>query len=42
MDVGQMFIDFLPQHGMAEVAKIVDSATIFLLFFDILAIELLG
>ena len=40
MDFGWIFIDFLPQHGMAEVAKIVDSSKFFL-FFDILAVGLL-
>ena len=42
MDVGPFFIDFLPQHGMAEVAKIVDSFMFFLYFFDIFAVGLLG
>ena len=32
MDVGTFFIDFLPQHGMAEVAKIADSSTFFIVF----------
>ena len=31
MDFGWIFIDFLPQHGMAEIAKIVDS---FMFFID--------
>ena len=34
MDVGPFFIDLLTQHGMAEVAKIVDSSTLFIVFFD--------
>ena len=32
MDVGTFFIHFLPQHGMAEVAKIADSFTFFIVF----------
>ena len=39
MDVGPFFIIFLPQHGMAEVAKIADSPTFFidfLFFVDVL------
>ena len=32
MDVGPFFIDFLPQHGMAEVAKIANSFTFFIIF----------
>ena len=36
MDVGPFFIDLLTQHGMAEVAKIVDSTTFFDSFFDFL------
>ena len=32
MDVGPLFIDFLPQHGMAEVAKIANSSTFFMIF----------
>ena len=32
MDFGQMFNDFLPQHVMAEVAKIVDSCMFFIRF----------
>ena len=32
MDVGSFFIDFLPQHGMAEVAKIAYSCTFFIVF----------
>ena len=33
MDFGWIFIDFLPQHGMAEIAKIVDSSTFFIDFW---------
>ena len=33
MDFGWIFIDFLPQHGMAEVAKIVNSSTFFINFW---------
>ena len=48
MDVGLFFIDFLPQHGMPEVAKIVDSSTFLIfwllgylgLFFDRFLIDL--
>ena len=39
MYVGPFFIDSLAQHGMAEVAKIVDSSTffiVFLFFVDVL------
>ena len=32
MYVGPFFIDLLTQHGMAEVAKIVDSFTFFIDF----------
>ena len=32
MDLAPMFIDFLPQHGMAEVAKIVASSMCFIDF----------
>ena len=32
MDVGSFFIDFLPQHGMAEVAKIAYGFTFFIIF----------
>ena len=32
MDFGWIFIDFLPQHGMAEVAKIVNSCMLFVVF----------
>ena len=32
MSVGPFFIDLLTQHGMAEVAKIVDSSTFFIVF----------
>ena len=32
MDVGSFFIDFLPQHGMAEVAKIANSTKFFIVF----------
>ena len=32
MDVGPFVIDFLPQHGMAEVAKIANSFTFFVVF----------
>ena len=32
MYVGPFFIDLLTQHGMAEVAKIVDSCTFFIGF----------
>ena len=39
--LGTNFIDFLLQHGMAEVAKIVDSSTFFILF-AILVVGLLG
>ena len=34
MDFGWIFIDFLPQHGMAEVAKIVDSFAFLYTFWD--------
>ena len=33
MYVGPFFIDLLTQHGMAEVAKIVDSSTFFIVFW---------
>ena len=39
MDFGWIFIDFLPQHDTAEIAKIVDSSTffiVFLFFVDVL------
>ena len=39
--LGTKFIDFLLQQGMAEVAKIVDSCTCFILF-AILVAGLLG
>ena len=39
MDVEPFFIDFLPQHGMAEVAKIVDSS---MFFYRFLIFWLLG
>ena len=32
MDFGSFFVDFLPQHGMAEVGKIVDSSGFFIDF----------
>ena len=32
MYVGPFFIDLLTQHGMAEVAKVVDSPTFFVIF----------
>ena len=32
MYVGPFFIDLLTQHGMAEVAKIVDSSALFIVF----------
>ena len=32
MYVGPFFIDLLTQHGMAEVAKIVDSSTFVIVF----------
>ena len=42
MDIGPVCIDFWPQHGMAEVAKILDSSVFLLYSFEILAIGLLG
>jgi predicted membrane protein len=39
MDFGWIFIDFLPQHGMAEIAKIVDSS---MFFYRFLIFWLLG
>ena len=32
MDVGPLLVDFLPQHGMAEVAKTADSSSCFIVF----------
>ena len=32
IDFGSIFVDFLLQHGMAEVAKIVDSSRFFYRF----------
>ena len=36
MDVGPFFMDSLPQHGMAEVAKIANSFTFFIVFHFLL------
>ena len=43
MDFGLIFIDFLLQHSMAEVAKIVDSFTFFIdfLYFGYWALGLI-
>ena len=42
MDFGLIFMDFLPQHGMAEIAKIVNSSTFFFLFYRFLIFWLFG
>ena len=41
MDVQPFSIDVLPQHGMAEVAKTVDSCRLFIVF-AIFTVGLLG
>ena len=40
MYVGPFFIELLTQHGMAEVAKIVDSSTFFIVFLFIVDVLL--
>ena len=41
MALGTMFIDFLPQHGMAELAKTIVKH-MFVLLFAVLVVGLLG